>query len=88
MYYLIYVLLICLFGVAVGATNDSTDGLKSCNTIKGYAGCACQMSDSKEIVGLEFLVKNDTQHRKPRYDVSFFDSNLVLLASCFLLHLL
>ena len=66
MHNLVYVLLICLFGVAVGGTNDSSDSLISCNTIKGYAGCACQMSNSKDILGLEFLVKNDTQHRKPR----------------------
>lgn len=72
MYYLFNVFLICLLGVAVGATNDSTSGLRSCNTIKGYAGCACQMSDSKKILGLDFLIKNDSQHRKPRCNIQFF----------------
>lgn len=55
-----------LLYVSYGASN--TDGnYKSCNTIKGYSGCACQMSDTKEILGLEYLVKNDSLHRKPRF---------------------
>ena len=72
MYYLFYVLLICLLGIAVDSANDSTNSSRSCNTIKGYEGCACQMSDSKKILGLDFLVKNDSQHRKPRYNILLF----------------
>ena len=38
----------------------------SCTSLERYQGCACQMSDTEEVVGLDYLITNDTQKRIPR----------------------
>jgi len=64
-----WIKLILLFGISsnVLAVSNKTDELATCATIPTYEGCACQMSNSKEIVGLQFLTTNDTLKRKPRF---------------------
>ena len=39
----------------------------TCDPIKGYEGCACELSNSQENISLKALVENDTQHRVPRF---------------------
>ncbi|XP_065656330.1 uncharacterized protein LOC101235613 isoform X2 [Hydra vulgaris] len=38
-----------------------------CDYVDGYRGCACRMSDTNEIMGLDLLIRNDTQKRVPRF---------------------